>query len=136
MIHWNSVKTACLEKVWFSSYSQKCFSANEISVFFNHQYLVNRLISDFDFWHINTHEWKEQGLLTGLLKKKKSHLGKWAILCPKMAHPHNTESTVRFFKNFCTMEWANSLINDNNLFQEMFCLGQMVHFQPQSGASS
>ena len=80
MIHWNSVKTACLEKVWFSSYSQKCFSANEISVFFNHQYLVNRLISDFDFWHINTHEWKEQGLLTGLNIFMRTTSCQWQII--------------------------------------------------------
>ena len=26
--------------------------ANEISVFFNHQYFINRLMSDFDFWHV------------------------------------------------------------------------------------
>ena len=29
-------------------------------------------------------------------KKKNSHLDKWAILGPKMAHPHNSRSTVRF----------------------------------------
>ena len=39
------------ENFMFSSYSQKWLSANEISVFFNHQYFTNRLISDFDFGH-------------------------------------------------------------------------------------
>ena len=34
---------------------QKWLSANEISVFFNRQYFTNRLISDFDFWHIDRH---------------------------------------------------------------------------------
>ena len=28
----------------------------EISVFFNRQYFSNRLISDFDFWHVDRHE--------------------------------------------------------------------------------
>ena len=56
MIHQHSAKTACLEKIWFSSYSQKWFSANEISVFFNRQHFTNRLISDFDFWHVDRHE--------------------------------------------------------------------------------
>ena len=37
--------------------------------YFNRQYFINRLISDFDFWHLDRHELKEQGFLTGLLKK-------------------------------------------------------------------
>ena len=48
---------------------QKCLSANEISVFFNCQYFTNRLISDFDFWYVDRHEWKKQGSLIGFLKK-------------------------------------------------------------------
>ena len=28
------------------------FPANEISVFFNNQYLINGLTSDFDFWNV------------------------------------------------------------------------------------
>ena len=27
------------------------------------------IISGFDFWHVGRHEWKEQALLTGYLKK-------------------------------------------------------------------
>ena len=54
MIH--SAKTACFGKIWFSSYSQKSLSANEILVFFNRQYFTNRLISDFDFLHVDSHE--------------------------------------------------------------------------------
>ena len=45
-----------LGKIWFSSSSQKGLSANEISVYFKLQYLVNRLISDFDFWHVDRYE--------------------------------------------------------------------------------
>ena len=35
---------------------QKLPLADEISLFFNCQYLINRLISDFDFWHVDRHE--------------------------------------------------------------------------------
>ena len=69
MVHYHSAKTACLRKIWFSSFSPKCPLANEISVFFNCQYFSNRSISDFDFWHIDRHECKKQGSLTGFLKK-------------------------------------------------------------------
>lgn len=34
--------------------------ANQICVFFNHQYLLNGLKHDFDFMHVDKHEWKEQ----------------------------------------------------------------------------
>ena len=54
MVHYDSVKTACLGKIRLS-YSQKWLSANEISVFFDEQYLINRLISDFDFWIVHRH---------------------------------------------------------------------------------
>ena len=33
------------------------------------QYFTNRWISDFDFWHVNRHEWKKQGSLADFLKK-------------------------------------------------------------------
>ena len=35
----------------------KWLLANKISVFFNQQYFINRLISDFDFWNVDRHEW-------------------------------------------------------------------------------
>ena len=56
MVHQHSLKTPCLGNIWFSSYSQRWMSANEISVFFDHQYFTNRLMSDFDFWHVDRHE--------------------------------------------------------------------------------
>ena len=89
-----------------SQVSQKCLPANEISVFFNRQYFTNRWISDFDFWHIDRHEWKKQGSLTSFLKKN-SHLRKWAILGSKIAHPHNSGSAGRTFSKFYTMKGAN-----------------------------
>ena len=69
MVHKHSAKTTCLGKIWFSSFSQKWLSANEISVFFNRQYFGNRLTSDFGFWHVDRHERKKQGSLTDFLKK-------------------------------------------------------------------
>ena len=53
----NTAKTAYLGKIWYSSYGQNWLSANEISVVFNPQYFINRLISDFDFWNVDRHEW-------------------------------------------------------------------------------
>ena len=35
---------------------QKWLLANETSVFFNCQYFINRLISDFDFWYGDRYE--------------------------------------------------------------------------------
>ena len=75
------------------------------------QYFTNRLISDFDFGHVDRHEWKKQGSLTSFLKKKKYiyiyHLGKWAILGPKIVHPHNSGSVGKIFEKFCPMKGAN-----------------------------
>ena len=56
MVHYNSAKTAYLGETWFSSYSRKWLSANEISVFFNCQHFTNRVRSDFDFWDVDRHE--------------------------------------------------------------------------------
>ena len=38
---------------------------------------------------------------------KSSHLGKWAILGPKIAHPQNSGSAGRIFLKFCAMKEAN-----------------------------
>ena len=38
---------------------------------------------------------------------KKSHMGKLVILDPKIAHPHNSGSTGRIFKNYCPVKGAN-----------------------------
>ena len=45
--------------------------------------------------------------LINRFSEKNSHLGKWAILGPKIAHPHNSGSTGRIFLKFCTMKGAN-----------------------------
>ena len=44
-------------------------SASEISVFFNRQYFAYRLISNFDFWHVDRLEYKKQSSGTVFLKK-------------------------------------------------------------------
>ena len=57
MVHQHPAKTECFGKIWLSEKSdQEWLSANEISVFFNRQYFVNRLIPDFDFWLVDRHE--------------------------------------------------------------------------------
>ena len=71
----------------------------------------------------------EQVSLTGFLKKN-PHLGKWAILGPKIAH-HNSGSAGRIFVKFCTMKE-----NDINNLQKRNCLEQMDHFGPKNCASS
>ena len=46
-----------LGKICSSCYNnQKCLLANKILVFFNRQYFTNRLISDFDFYHVDRHK--------------------------------------------------------------------------------
>ena len=42
-----------------------------------------------------------------VFQKKYSHLGKWAILGPKMMHPHNSGFAGRIFLKFCKMKGAN-----------------------------
>ena len=44
-------------------------SSNQISVFLNRQYLINKLTSSIDFLHVERKGWKEQGLLMDFLKK-------------------------------------------------------------------
>ena len=92
---------------------EKCLLANEISVFFNHQYFFNRSSSDFDIWHVDRHEWKEQGLLTGFLKKILIVANK-PFMAQKMVHPHNSGPAVRIFLNFFT------IIGDSRYMKIMF----------------
>ena len=57
MVFYHSAKTAYLGKMCFSSYyGQKWLSTKAISIFFNCQYFINRLISDFDVWNVDRHE--------------------------------------------------------------------------------
>ena len=39
--------------------------------------------------------------------KKNFAQDKWAILLPKMAHPHNSGFALIFFKKICRMKGAN-----------------------------
>ena len=76
----------------------KILSPNQVSVFFNHQYLVNRLTFHFDFLHVDRHEWTRQGLLVGFLKKYLS--GQMSHFEPKMAHLITLDPLQGFFWNF------------------------------------
>ena len=87
MVHEHSANTACLGKIWFSSYSQKRLLANEISVFFNRQYFTIRLIFDFDFLHVDSFV-------------KKFSFGEMGHFGPKNCDPHNSGSAGKIFKNF------------------------------------
>ena len=98
--------TECLAKVLSSSYSRKCLLANEISVFFNHQYFFNSSSSDFDIWHVDRHKWKEQGLLTGFLKKILTVANK-PFMAQKMVHPHNSGSALRILKKIFRIKGAS-----------------------------
>ena len=69
---------------------------------FQYYLIVNNSLIDFDSWHVDRHERKKQGSLTGFLKKN-YHLEEWAILGPKFARPHNSG----IFLKFCTMKGAN-----------------------------
>ena len=106
MVHQHSAKTACLGKIWFSSYSQKWLSANEISVFFNRKYFTNRLISDFHFWHVDKHEWKKQSWSTHYLKKI-LNWGNSPFWAQKLHILINSGSAGRIFLKFCPMKGAN-----------------------------
>ena len=99
------MKTACWRKISFLSYSPKWLPANDISVFFNRQYFINRFIFDFDFWYVDRHGSKEQCFITDFLKK--FSFGQMGRLDPKMAHCHNSGSAVRILLKFCIMKGAN-----------------------------
>ena len=92
------LETECLEKFLSSSYNRRFLLASETSVFFKYQYLYNRSSSDFEIWHVDRHEWKEQGLLTGFLKKNYV-VANTPFMAQEMAHLHNSGSPARsFFK--------------------------------------
>ena len=48
---------------------------------------------------------------------------RWAILSPKMAHPHDSVSTVRIFLKFFVMKGADSYIEVLLVFREKISFG-------------
>ena len=70
------------------------------------------------------------------LSEKNYHLGKWVIVRPKIAHPHNSGSTGRIFLKFCTMKGANPYIKMILVIFQKNLGGQMDHFGSKNGASS
>ena len=56
---------------------------------------------------------------------------KWAILGPKMAHPHNTRSALRIFLKFCRMKGANTYMKILLVFfREKNSFGTIWSFYP------
>ena len=60
---------------------------------------------------------------------------KWAILVPKIAHPHNSGSALRIFLKFCSMKGANRymkillvLFRQNNSFWAIWSFYPLGHF--------
>ena len=131
------MKTKCLANILSSSYSRKCFLVSEISVFFNHQYFFNRSSSELDIWHEGRHEWKEQGLLTGFLKKILI-VANEPFMAQKMVHPHNSGSAVRIFLKFSTIKGASRYMKIMFIIfsQKKGCLGKMDCFGSKNGVSS
>ena len=71
--------------------------------------------------------------LINLFSEKNSHLGKWAILGPKMVHPHNSGSAVRIFLKSCTMKESNSKMKMILIIfsQKKFVWGKGTIFGPK-----
>ena len=60
----------------------------------------------FKILHSEKGQWVYEINNNGLYQKKFVQ-NKWAILDPKMAHPHNSGSALRVFFQFCRMKGAN-----------------------------
>ena len=66
------------------------------------------------------------------LSEKNSHLGKLAILGPKIAHPHNSGSARRIFLKFSTMKGASRHMRVILIiFQKKFLFGANGPFYAQ-----
>ena len=98
------------------------------------------MVSEFDFWNVGKHEWKEQGLLTGFLKKlsfeQMDHFE------PKNGTLSNSGSAPNIFLKVCTMKGANGYMEIILMaFPKKSCLGQMGHLRlkmacPHNSAST
>ena len=64
----------------------------------------------------------------GLYQKKKNVQNKWAILCPKMAHPDNSGSALTILFKFCRMKGANKHMKILLFFKKKFHSGQFDLF--------
>ena len=77
--------------------------------------------------------------LINRFSEKNSHLGKWAILGPKIAHPHNSGSAGRFFFTFYAMKGANSYMRMILIIfkkKEKFIWSKWTILGQKNGASS
>ena len=74
---------------------------------------------------------REMKLILVVFAKKNFVQGKWAILGPKMAHPHNSELALRIFFKFCTMKGADRYMKILlAVFRGKNHLGQFGLFRP------
>ena len=71
-------------------------------------------------------------MLINRFSEKNSHLGKWAILGPKMAHPHNSGSGRTSLK-FCLVKGTNSQMRMILIIlqKKKNCLGQWTILGPK-----
>ena len=92
----------------------KMLLASEISVYFNDQYFINGLISDFVVWNVDMHEWKEQSVLMGFLKK--IFFGQMGPLRPENgASSKLWICTMDFFLKLCTVKGLKRYMNIKNI---------------------
>ena len=64
---------------------------------------------------------------TGLCQKN-FFQDKWAILCPKMAHPDNSGSALRILLRFCRIKGDNRCMKILLFFEKKFHFGQFDLF--------
>ena len=62
-------------------------------------------------------------------------MDKWAILGPKMVHPHNSVSALKKFFLIFHNEKGQQLDESNNGSYQKKCPGQMGHFRPENDTS-
>ena len=66
---------------------------------------------------------------TLIIFKKKIVCGKWTILDPEMAHPHNSGSEVRNFKILHNQkDQQEDESNNNGLYQKKFAQDKLAYF--------
>ena len=111
--------------------AKKWLFANEISVFINRQYFIDSLTLIFGM-QIGMNE---RNKVYKWIFSKNSRFGKWAILGPKMAHLHNSESAVIIVLKFSTIKGDNRQMK-LMIFQKKSCLEQMDHFGSKNGVNS
>ena len=111
-------------------------SANQISVVFNHQYLINGLTSDSDFLYVDRREWTRQDLLKIFPKKISSRADrpysakKWCISLLSIRR----KDFFEILRNKRVQEGHTNYIN--GFSKKKSHLRQMGHFRSKNVAYS